>query len=633
MRVFLSYGRPDRARVEQLAHALTGRGHAVWWDRQIAGGSAFAQEIERELNAADRVVVAWSIHSVASDWVRDEASDARDRGVLLPVLLDGTPAPLGFRQYQAVDLSGWQGDPGAAEIEALSNALNGEALAPRPAAPTAPAPTPPAAPRPSRRFLPFAGIGVAAALVAAWFGLNPRTAEAQAQPHVALGTFTLNSAGLPQGFADQLRNETLAAFGTDSRVDVALAETGRKDAWQLSGNIVVAGDTLRVIAQLTNPATGAVIWTPRIERPRVELAVAATSIGADMASGVRCVLRAARAEPALDEAALTLWGKFCADALISDPTAALTQSQASLERLTAAAPQFAAGWSSLAELHTFAPSYDAAAAEVAARRALAITSNEPTGLQTLAAIAYRRFDFASAETLLQKAIALNSADCGCQHTHYSNVLASIGRLREASAEMDKAIGLEPLDPANALTRVYYAGASGDFDDADRRIASLSGRVMGGPLAGYRFLNALLARRFTTLPALAAHSEDDGLRALRIVVAEAMAHPSPAAQGRAVAALDDYAHRADRGNGQTVSMLLTMGEDARALDLLTKAVANHRTWTLTALYSPAGARMRQTPAFEAVLKRYGILDYWRKSRKAPDFCSAPAAPPLCATLKR
>lgn len=632
MRVFLSYGRPDRARVEQLALALTARGHLVWWDRQIAGGSAFAQEIERELTSADRVIVAWSVHSVTSDWVRDEASDARDRGVLLPVLLDGTPAPLGFRQYQAIDLSGWDGSADGPGMDALDGALGGQPPPGR-APPAASAPAPVHASR--RRLWPMAGAGVAAALAAAWFGLRPGTVAADPQPHVALGRFAIASAGLPQGFADQLRNETLAAFGTDSRVDVIPAENARPGAWQLSGTAVVAGDTVRIIAQLVEPTSKAVVWTPRIERSRAELAVVPTAIGADLASGVRCVLRGARARPALQAAALSLWGKFCAGLVDNDRATALSQAASALERLTATAPKFAAGWSSLAELRMIKASteYDPAGAEVAARAALALDPREATGLQTLADLALRKFEFAKAETLLRQAITLNAADCGCQHSHYAGLLGSLGRTREAAAEADKAIGLEPLDAGNGIFRAYLSAVMGDNADADQRIRNLAGRISAAPLATAAYFNALYAGRYGDLPTLAVKSEDDGMRGLRTAVADALATPSAAATARAATALDAYADHAGERVSDVVTLMFAIGRDDAALALAAREVAGGRPWLLESLYEPTAARSRRSLAFEPILRRFGVLDYWRASGRPPDFCNAADAPPLCATLRR
>ena len=107
--VFLSYDRDDTAKARPIAVALEKAGHSVWWDRHIKGGAQYSKEIETALEAAEAVVVLWSTNSVESAWVRDEAAEGRDSGRLVPVLLDDSAPPLGFRQVQAIPIAGWSG--------------------------------------------------------------------------------------------------------------------------------------------------------------------------------------------------------------------------------------------------------------------------------------------------------------------------------------------------------------------------------------------------------------------------------------------------------------------------------------------------------------------------------------------
>lgn len=83
--VFISYSKPDRSQVQSLADDLVRRGFSVWWDTGLLAGNTFRQEIDRELRAASCVVVVWSRHSMASDWVISEAESARQAGKLVPV--------------------------------------------------------------------------------------------------------------------------------------------------------------------------------------------------------------------------------------------------------------------------------------------------------------------------------------------------------------------------------------------------------------------------------------------------------------------------------------------------------------------------------------------------------------------
>ncbi len=110
-RVFLSYARADREGVSELAAALEHSGHEVWWDRRLTGGAEYERVIEEQLDAADVVVVAWSAAATKSHWVRDEATAGRERNRLVPVSLDGTPPPLGFRQLHTIDVTAWKIGP------------------------------------------------------------------------------------------------------------------------------------------------------------------------------------------------------------------------------------------------------------------------------------------------------------------------------------------------------------------------------------------------------------------------------------------------------------------------------------------------------------------------------------------
>ena len=81
------------------------------------------------------MIVVWTRDSVQSEWVLNEASDARKRDRLVPVLLDPVTPPLEFRHLQVADLSNWQGDSDAPQFTRLHKglvAILGKSDAPRP---------------------------------------------------------------------------------------------------------------------------------------------------------------------------------------------------------------------------------------------------------------------------------------------------------------------------------------------------------------------------------------------------------------------------------------------------------------------------------------------------------------------
>ncbi|MFM9884756.1 MAG: PASTA domain-containing protein [Burkholderiales bacterium] len=150
--VFISYASADRARAQAVAHALTELGLSVWWDRQIQPGQSWDQVIEAALAGAKCCVVLWSKTSINSDWVKNEASEANQRKVLVPALIDAVKIPLEFRRVQAADLTRWTGSVADTEFQRLLEAVNAEikSAPATPAQATSPLPPPPVTRSPTR---------------------------------------------------------------------------------------------------------------------------------------------------------------------------------------------------------------------------------------------------------------------------------------------------------------------------------------------------------------------------------------------------------------------------------------------------------------------------------------------------
>ena len=121
--VFISYAREDRDKAERLARACEQQKWVVWWDKVIPPGKKYADVIGHELETAKAVVVLWSRASIASDWVKDEAQEAANRGILIPALIEKVNPPYGFRQVQTADLSDWDGSLTNAELESFVRAI------------------------------------------------------------------------------------------------------------------------------------------------------------------------------------------------------------------------------------------------------------------------------------------------------------------------------------------------------------------------------------------------------------------------------------------------------------------------------------------------------------------------------
>jgi len=107
--IFLSYAKQDRDVARRLSRLLVKAGWTVWWDRRIPAGRTWRRMLESALRDMRCMVVLWSSHSIESDWVKEEAEEARVRRKLLPVLIETVNPPVGFRNIQAADLTDWDG--------------------------------------------------------------------------------------------------------------------------------------------------------------------------------------------------------------------------------------------------------------------------------------------------------------------------------------------------------------------------------------------------------------------------------------------------------------------------------------------------------------------------------------------
>lgn len=117
--IFISYCREERPVARRFAECFAEEGFSVWWDAQLHSGETFDEVIERELRAAKAVVVLWSPRSVASRWVRAEATLADRDNKLVPIIIEPCNRPIIFELTHAAELSEWAGDTSEASYQTL----------------------------------------------------------------------------------------------------------------------------------------------------------------------------------------------------------------------------------------------------------------------------------------------------------------------------------------------------------------------------------------------------------------------------------------------------------------------------------------------------------------------------------
>ena len=475
--LFLSYARPDRAHAQKLASALEQAGYELWWDALIEGGAQFARSIDEALAKADAVLVLWSRRSVQSNWVRDEAAAGRDRRRLVPLSIDGSEPPLGFRQYHMIDLAGWHGRADAPEIAAIARAI-------ATLAPGLPSPRPSIGRgRPvSRRVMLAGGVGAGVLAVAGvLWEVRDGLSGGAGQDSIAVLPFR-NLSGDPeqayfsQGLTEEVRAalRRMAALKVVASASSEAASQSRDDAptiarrlgvaYLLEGSVQRAGGLVRIAVDLTDGATGFSRWSTRLDRPMtdvfaLESEVAGLVAGAMSARMVtaapppggttdiatyehflrgRALFNLGKDEPT-DRAALAAFDQ----AVTIDPRFALAQAARS-RSLAAIAAEYA-------KADQLQPLYDQSVR--AAQREIDLTPDLAEAQLAMAFVLFTRLQVGRARLFYDRAYALahGNADIILLFALYCS---RTGRAADAARTVAQAIVLDPLN-----ARTYRAAGS------------------------------------------------------------------------------------------------------------------------------------------------------------------------------
>ena len=323
--IFVSYARADHERVAPLVAALEAEGWSIWWDPEISPGEEFDAMISRELERAKAVLAVWTPISVNSRWVRGEARDGADRGLLVPVRLDGARLPIDFRALHTIDLDGWNGDRQAKAFMIVRSALAAKLDPARAPGRTVAGPQParygggPKAPDMRRRMVillvAMAVLGMSA-MYAKRFVSPPALVDTHS-PGDAAGEFVLPSdrsiAVLPfadlspdgdnRYFSDGLSEALMDTLARIPELQVAARTSSfaYRDPGQdirevaaalsvqslLEGSVRKSGDQLKINARLVDGRSGRSLWTETFDATTEDV----FSVQENIARGIAAALQ------------------------------------------------------------------------------------------------------------------------------------------------------------------------------------------------------------------------------------------------------------------------------------------------------------------------------------------------------
>jgi adenylate cyclase len=253
--VFVSYARSDKARVAPLVAAIEANGWTVWWDPEISPGQEFDRQIALELKTATAVLVVWTRSSVQSRWVRGEAREGAERGILVPVRFERADLPIDVRTLHTTEFDDWREDPRSPQAQEVMRALGALIARQRtlqrvPAISTlGPSASVPGYARAAICVLPFANMSG-----------DPE------QEYFSDGITEDIITDLSKVSALAVTSRNSAFIFKGKHVDVPKVARELKVDHVLEGSVRKAGGRVRITAQLVNGSSNDHVWAERYDR-------------------------------------------------------------------------------------------------------------------------------------------------------------------------------------------------------------------------------------------------------------------------------------------------------------------------------------------------------------------------------
>ncbi|HEX8841794.1 MAG TPA: TIR domain-containing protein [Sphingomicrobium sp.] len=631
-RLFLSYSRKDAARAQQLTDWLERDGHDVWRDEDdIGGGASFSSEIEKALNDCDAVIALWSADSVQSAWVRDEAGYGRDKGKLIPLSLDAIEPPLGFRQFQSINLSKWKGRGEPPNAERIRSAIARIANLPQGAAERRREPRAPLTMAFGRPLLVGGVIVLAAAAIVAIFLWQRWSGDRQIAIAVLPSPQSADKA-MAADYANVAAADMAAVLPRkfDRASVIAPADAGGDaSAYRMLISTDPHGAAVNASLTLSDRDGRTTLWSKNWSLPDASASDLKAEISASASKAALCLMDAKAGSSQLSQPALGLYLTGCTD--LGESTRSNGDFVALFERVTKLAPGFGPAWDYLALGRSWiaeglrggsSPAY--APALQSARETIAVARK----LNPNSAMSYdAEYHLISDDTfrglqLLEEGAKVDPDD-GRIQMHLSDGFISVGRMSDSIEAAQRGVELEPASPYVRSQYILALVYSGQFSKAKADIAEARKKWPKDPaidLADFSFQFRYGDPRaaLELLPGMT-NSSDADMAPYRKFIA-ARLDPSRAKVDDAIAALKEGSRNDPRRRN---TVLLALGNFGR-VDEVYQLLEDPSFLVHVErgdLFRPDFAPVRADPRFMQVAARLGLVRYWRQTGYWPDFCTS------------
>ena len=630
--LFLSYDHADAGRAAPIAEALEKAGHEVWWDRHIKGGAEYNEEIEAAVEKADAVVVLWSKRSIRSAWVRDEAAEGRERGKLVPVLIDPIKPPMGFRQFQTIDITRSIRSPGGASFQQILDtidALTGDRGKARATSPNAPS----TSPAWKNRKAAMAALGIAALLGAGGLFWTMRGDPALAVVSVAPAEPSQRSQALSGDLVVKLGSLANVGSGKWQLADPQLTQSKADLIFRVAGTGSAAKPEASLV--LLDGKRNAVLWSRQFAPEKANDAELRLQLSMTAGKVLSCALEA-RETGGLSVDLLKLFLAGCAEAVETSETEPHKTARA-MRAIVDQAPRFEPAWTRLllADIQVAGLIVQSDPERATARKVfledLANARKFVPDMPLLKIIELDEqplapLDFVGLVERLTEGRNL-LPDMAFLWLDEASALASVGRMADSVESARRAVELDPLSPRTTADYINTLAWSGRTEAAREELRKAESKWPGtGAVRDAQWAFHLRYGDLKFAMSVSKVPTNDYIRA--------RLNPTPANIDAVVADIQQMLARAEFDQlGYTIQALGEFDKTEEAFLWLNRAPAEKVANLSYVLFRPAQDDIRRDPRFMAVAKRIGLLNYWQKTGEWPDFCSEPELPYDCKAEAR
>jgi TolB-like protein len=403
----------------------------------------------------------------------------------------------------------------------------------------------------------------------------------------------------------------------------------------IEGSVRKAGDRVRITAQLINADDGTHLWSENYDRELTDIFAIQEDIARAIATSLRMPLGLKPGQNLvstrnIDPEIYQEFLRIRARASTALGNASRAEATEALEKLLARAPNFAQAWASLSGTYFQSevnrvygvlwnqPIEESRRqlpliyekSERAAREAIRLDESQVIAYRTLASIEYHRNNWAAAEDLFRKGSEVDPHDPDLLIGH-ALFLTRTGRVKQALQVMQEVHALEPLTPAAnvGLALTHFAN-----NQPDAAIALLEGRAGIGVLG-----QTGLAQAY----AMTGQFDKAGNVVLEIGRGAVGQRLGPSRIGELADLLRNARKVRDPKALPSLPESLDfiyayVGAEDRLLDFSERALEADLFSELRFLFNPVYSPARKTERFETLVRKAGLVDYW-KARGWADMC--------------